>query len=277
MIEDFKPLIVQFHEQLKYLDQGKHERIEYADQCISICMQSIEELKNIFFKINFTTQQEEIQFFKEIKPIFFSQFIYFVTIRNIASNMPLGSDEMMKRYLRKELESIELYFINNIDFIKYYRSKKTFLDDKYYLRGQHDMALSTDFSYFISDHQFSTSHDLKLSELLAKELLAQYIKEEIDRIDHKTDTNLQDNKPKLAWTHSKASLIELIYALQSMGAFNQSNCSVKEIATYFSSVFNIDLSHFYTTYQEIKERKGQQTPFLNSLQEQLQKRISEKE
>ena len=43
---------------------------------------------------------------------------------------------------------------------------------------------------------------------------------------------------------------------------------------YLSSVFNIDLGHFYDAYIAMKERKDQ-TAYLNLLAEKLSKRMRE--
>lgn len=191
---------------------------------------------------------------------------------------PNGSDEAKKNHLLRELKVIETYFNKNLDFIKYYRTRKCYLDHKYFIRGKHDLSLTLDSFFFETDPRFSTSHDNKVSQIQANELLEIFLMAEMFLIDSKQDSTLQNlPKVKLTWTGSKASLVELIYALQSCGTFNNSTASVKEIASYFEGIFNIDLSHFYTAFQEIKERKNNQTMFLTSLQQALQKRIQEKE
>jgi hypothetical protein len=273
-------LLKSLDSQLSSVNLEIDEPIPRSELSITATQKSLAELKQFVLSHKFHTQEDEIQFFKEVKPKFFSKLIYHVKTYNIETHKPNGSDKAKKKYFQNELNNLEQYFNRNLDFIKYYRTQKTYLDHKYFVRGNHDLSLSLDSFFFETDQKFSTSHDFKVSKIMANELLEIYLKAEIDAIDKK-DTGATKTiitpKVKLTWTLTKASLIELIYALQSIGAFNHTNSSVKDIVSYFEVVFNTDLSHFYTTFQEIKERKGNQAMFLKSMQDSLIKRISEKE
>jgi len=46
-------------------------------------------------------------------------------------------------------------------------------------------------------------------------------------------------KSNANWTESNASLVELIYALQSLGAINNGNIEINELAQIFEKMFNI--------------------------------------
>ncbi|MBY0434946.1 MAG: RteC domain-containing protein [Cyclobacteriaceae bacterium] len=273
-------LLEELNEQLSSINVETKEPIQKAELCVAAVQKSLVELKQFVLTHKFPSQEKEICFFKEVKPKFFSKLIYYVKVYNIEANKPNGSEKAKKKYLQKELKNLVRYFNRNLDFIKYYRAQKTYLDHKYFVRGNHDLSLSLDSFYFETDQKFSTSHDFKVSKIMANELLEIYLKAEIDAIDKK-DTGVTKTitapKVKLTWTLTKASMIELIYALQSIGAFNHTNSSVKDIVAYFEVVFNTDLSHFYTTFQEIKERKGNQAMFLKSMQDSLIRRINEKE
>lgn len=271
-------LLMHLDEQLNFIHLETDELIKKSELSISVLQSALAKLKNYIYKHKFKTQAEEIIFFKHLKPKLFSKLIYHVKVYNIEMHRPNGSDKAKKKYLQNELNNIEQFFNKNLDFIKYYRTQKTYLDHKYFVRGKQDLSLTLDSFFFETDAKFSTSHDFKISKIIANELLEIYLKHEIDTLDKK-DNNAPKNivvpKVKMSWTASKASLIELIYALQCVGAFNHTNASVKDIVNYFETVFNIDLNHFYTTFQEIKERKSSQTIFLKALQEALQKRIDE--
>jgi hypothetical protein len=60
---------------------------------------------------------------------------------------------------------------------------------------------------------------------------------------------------KLKWTASKASLIELLYALQTSGSFNNGSIDLKSLATSLENLFDIDLGNYYRVFQEIRIRK----------------------
>ncbi len=271
-------LLTELEDQLHFIAVETEDLLKRAELSVSVCNEALLKLKKFTLKYKFKGQLDEILFFKQIKPSFYSKLIYHVNVYNIESHKPNGSDETKRKYLLKELKVIETFFNKNLDFIKYYRTRKCYLDHKYFVRGKHDLSLTLDSFFFETDPKFSTSHDYKVSQIQANELLEIFLIAELTILDSKQDSSLlQLPKVKLTWTGSKGSLVELIYSLQSVGIFNNSAASVKEIANYFETVFNIDLSHFYTTFQEIKERKNNQTIFLTSLQSALQKRIIEKE
>jgi len=63
--------------------------------CIKI---TLSKLKNFVLNNTFKDEEEEILFFKEIKPGIFSQLIYQVKINNIESKRPMGSIEIQQNF-----------------------------------------------------------------------------------------------------------------------------------------------------------------------------------
>ena len=64
-----------------------------------------------------------------------------------------------------------------------------------------------------------------------------------------------------------------MYALHSEGVFNNGAADLKDIAEYFEHVFEIDLGQYRRTFLEIRVRKSERTKFINSLKENLTKRM----
>ena len=179
-----------------------------------------------------------------------------------------------------ELDNLNRFFDNNLEFYQYYRTGATFLDEKYFLRGKYDIRLSLDTFFFASDLEFNTSHDYRISKILANDLLEIYLKEQLAILDRKeimTAKTQATPKVKLTWTDSKSSLIELLYALHYQGSFNNGNADIKEIANYFEVIFNIDLGDVYRSWYSIRSRKMETTIFLDSLKTILQKKIEQEE
>lgn len=94
-------------------------------------------------------------------------------------------------------------------------------------------------------------------------------------IENKDNSEKSQRKPniKLMWTGSKVALIELLYALQSEGVFNNGAVDLKDIAEYFEHIFEIDLGQYRRAFLEIRARKSERTKFITSLNETLLKRI----
>lgn len=241
---------------------------------IHLVLKCLSELKEYVLKRGFKNTNEEIRFFKYQKPVIVAKLIYYNTIYKIETKKPYGT-KPIRKYLNKELKKLKRFFDNNLDFYKYYRSNNSFLDDKYFLRGKLDIQLCVDTGHFQSDMTFSTSHDYKVAKIIANDLIQVYIEDQLYRnTEHE---KLDKDLPRLNWTGSKASLIELIYALHYQRVFDNGNNDIREIARYFESAFGIDLGNFYQTYLELRNRKMNRTKFLDALREELIRRMDEQD
>lgn len=267
-------LLIELDSKLRFIDQENEAILKRSALSFEACKVCIETLKNFMLKHKFKEPEEEIRFFKEVKPLFTSKLIYHLTLYNIETKKPNGGREIVKKYLMKELEKLKNYFDYNLDFYKYHRAGALYLDHKYFLRDKYDIQLTLDGHIFENDIRFSTTHDFKVAKILAHDRLQVNIENELAYLENKElGIEPQDYpKSKLTWVDSKTALIELIYALHSQGALGN-KADIKEIAAYFENVFNIDLGDYYRTYLEIRMRKTGRTKFLSLLQESLTKRM----
>lgn len=268
-------LLNQLNEQLNFIDLEIDDQIKKCEQAITIILKSINELKKTTIKSNFKSQNEEIQFFKDIKPKFTSKLIYYNTIFKIETKKPHGGERILKKYLNNELDKLKRYFDNNLDFYKYYRTGSNYLDHKYFSRGKIDIKLALDSFYFEVDHSYSTSHDFKVAKIMAHDLIQVYLEDQLLMLENKEPKEKSQVNPKVkqTWTGSKVALIELLYALHTEGVFNNGSSDLKDIAEYFENIFNINLGQYHRAFLEIRMRKSDQTKFLNALKEKLIKRM----
>lgn len=268
-------LLSDLNEQLNFINLEIDDRITCCEKAIEVILLSVKKLKIIFNKENLQSEEREIDFFKNIKPKFTSKLIYYNIVYKIEAQMPYGGERVLKKYLNNELEKIKRYFYNNHDFNKYHRTGGTYLDNKYYVRGNIDIKLAVDSFFFEADHSFATSHDFKLAKILAHDLVQVYIEDRLRDIDYKTQKEKSQREPniKLNWTASKVSLIEMIYALQSEGVFNNGVADIKDIVENFEKNFGIDLGQYRRTFLEIRNRKTERPKFLQSLKDTLEKRM----
>src|SRR5690606_19909359 len=114
--------------------------IQHLEAVIHLILKSLSELKEYILKRGFKNINEEIRFFKYQKPVVVAKLIYYNTIYKIETKKPYGT-KSIRKYLNKELKKLKRFFDNNLDFYKYYRSNNSFLDDKYFLRGNLDIQL----------------------------------------------------------------------------------------------------------------------------------------
>ena len=268
-------LLANLNEQLNFIDLEIDNEIKRCEKAIDITLKAKENLRSLILKSQFKSQDEEIQFFKEIKPQLTSKIIYYNTILKIEMKKPNGGNRILKKYYNNELIKLKAFFDNELEFYKYYRSGNSYLDYKYFLRGKFDVKLALSSYYFETDTSFSTSHDYKVAKILANDLIQLYLENQLIMIDNKDASEKSQRKPniKLMWTSPKVSLIELIYALHSEGVFNNGTADLKDVAEYFEYIFEIDLGQYRRTFHEIRARKVDRTKFIMTLNDTLSKRM----
>jgi hypothetical protein len=260
---------------IKLVREESYPLLKETSQCITICEDSLRELKKQLEKTPLKDVKDEVEFFKEIKPRFYSQFIYYVKIFLIEINRPTGSDKVQISYLESHLMRIKHFFDNNLDFYQYYRSGATHFDEVYFVRGKQDFRLLPDDLTLSFDHSFSTIQSYKVSKLFAYELMRIYLNSAIASIQYTDKSDVKLNDKRLQWTGSKVSLIELIYSLQTAGVVNNGAADIKLLTEFFERVFQLDLGNVYNVFQEMRIRKKNRSSFLDQLKERLLQRMDE--
>jgi hypothetical protein len=261
--------MAELKQQFQTINLETTNTIKQTELCIKVTIKTIEKLKTFFNNYNFKNRFEEIEFFKNIKPVFAAKLIYFNEIYNIEIAKPSGSKKAIKKHYNNHLQKLKLFHKENIEFYKYYRAGNDSLDRKYFLRGKHDIKLTLDSFYFQSDYSFATSHDYKVAKIIANDEIQSFLNANLKSLKQPISTD-----KKLKWSASKAALVELLYALDTVGVFNEGKSSLNETAAALQSFFNIELGQFNRTYLEIRNRKAiEKTHFLDTLKENLIKRI----
>jgi len=277
MPEPFEALYAGLLEQLENIEQEVQKVGNRIKSCVLIVKEVTDKLREYVLSNAFDSENEEIQFFKNIKPQFFCHLHYFLKIYSIELSLPVGNDHDIQNFLELELKAIKAFFDANLGFYKYYRSGSTSLDSAYYLRYKRERELSLEGFYPDIDHSFSTEGDRQVSKILANQMLAVYLKDSLEKhLNKARQPSLAQKYPKsMKWTAPKAALIEIIYSLQSYGAFNNGAAGIKEVATYLQEVFQVELGNYYNCFQEIRLRKKSRTVFLDQLTEKLIQRMDE--
>lgn len=237
-----------------------------------------EELREFIHSYTFQDNNEEVEFFKNIKPFILSKLIYFDDIYTLELRKPNGSKDVFKEYYKKKQTAITDFCNANLDFYQYYRSKATHLDRYYFLRGHENYQLCDNCGMFDKDPLFSTCCDHKVAKMLAYDMLEIYLQQRLQELErkeviHNSRTSLPDNP--FQWTGTKIAAIELGYAIYAAGVLNNGNADIKEIMTYIEASFKVDLGDYYRAYLSMREKKRDRTSFLTSLINKLLRKMDE--
>lgn len=277
-MKKYEEKVKELENKLEILESEKEDVLKIAEDGIKLTKKTLIEIRNTVIRNAFKSKLDEIQFFKTYKPQVYSKVIYYVTLFNIESKRPRSSNKSIVKYLNNYIDKLQIYFNENLEFYQYFRRGATFLDEQYFLRGKANMRLYPDTFHFLTDEQFSTSHDSTVATILAFDMLIIHLKKEVDKLEDngmETNVNAFQNQSKLFWTGNKTDLVELIYALHSSGAINSGTADIKEVASICEKVFNINLGDYYRTFLEIRSRKINQTKFIDKLKDSLEKKMLE--
>lgn len=278
---------INFEEFIKNIDCTIYEKIDVDNWNISIevvldvvefLQRSLEDMRTYIVNHPFSNKEEEIYFFKHIKPEVLSRLLYFTEIYNTEMRKPHGSIEVLKKYYNARLDELTSYFESNLDFYQYYRSKATHLDSHYFVRGHIDFKLCPNCEPYDRDPEFSTCYDHKAAQILANDMLCIYLNKKLHGVDKqviiaKSRSFLPEHP--FRWTATKIAAVELGYAIYAAGILNNGQADIKEIMTFMEASFQIDLGDYYRTYITMKDRKKDRTSFLNSLIKSLLKKMDE--
>jgi hypothetical protein len=137
MRDYFKQLSDAMHTELQVIDlEGCDISIEESISMVEFFKKGLSDLRDFFLSKKPMSAEEEISFFKEMKPEILGRLLYFSKIHSIEIKRPTGSNDTQREYYENELRSITYFFERHLDFYQYYRSKSTHFDEYYFIRGK---------------------------------------------------------------------------------------------------------------------------------------------
>lgn len=230
------------------------------------------QLKTFILAYHFHDDAEEIYFFKHVKPMLCSHLIYYRKIYNIEMNRPVGSIEAQRIYLHHELDRIHEFQHKRQDFYRYLRSGASNLDEIYFMRNKTDMELYLESFYYERDPQFSTNCDFKVARIMANDMLQGFILSELDAVDSgQIKGGVDLHQVNLSWELKKTYLIELLYALDTTGAFGK--VALTRLIAFSERLLRIELGNVSRAFSEMKLRNDP-TPFLDEMKNKLLLRMN---
>jgi hypothetical protein len=258
----------------------KLDRITHLKQSIQKTKYFLNEIRLCVREHKFESNKEEIKFFKYLKPEICADLIVFNAHLKYIISKPTSIISFQKSFIKSKLKKLEAQKKKHIQFYIYYKQEESFLDDKYFLRGNEQLELFSSHALLFSDPEFCTSYGMRAAEVISNDLLVDFYKKELLSLNNigKEITNNNFKKTivnNLTWSASKTDLIELVYALKFSGALNGGMVQVKQIIEVVETLFEIDLGNFYKTYSEIKNRNKDRAKFLNKLADSLVARLEQ--
>lgn len=249
--------------------------IEESYQMTIFLRELLSDMKKKIQFSDFSSPNDEIYFFRKVKPQVLGKLIYYNKVYRIESACPVNNGKMYHDYFSHELQLLKQEYkdyICNSDFYRYYKSGRTDRDHEFFRLGKLNLPIGLNSFVFEIDSQFSTYYDYKVSHIIANELLYTYLLSRITpdemqgAFSLETPTTVKD----VFWTDSKNALIELIYALYVSGAVSHGKIGIRKISLVFQILFRTSLSDIHHAFHRMKDRAGSRTAFLDHLKSSLE-------
>jgi len=233
------------------------------------------QLKERVLEYSFTSNEEEICFFKLTKPKFSSLLIFYSNIERIELDKPEGGLSHVKGYYENELKTIKRFFDGNRQIYAYYRSEADYLDNKLFLRGVVDPPRWLCKIRVDQDERFSTAGDYMFARIMATEQIARYLENSITGLDFHPFT---ENDIETKWTGESINLLEVAYGVYCTSQVNHGKIGIGELVRKFEKVFNINMGRPYRRFSEIKQRKRlSRTKYIDDMAKSINKKIDDED
>lgn len=273
MLDQLNEVFLHLKERVNNYDEVNTNTLECAKQIANDVIQHLDMMKGMVYAHNFEHQDQEIFFFKNIKPHVVKYLHYCTYITRVETNVPLGGNKELKAYYKEQLSNYNELNHFQKAFWQYLRSGATNMDAKYFLRKREVPIAMHDVHYCERDPNFSTPYDNLTANLLAREKMAKFVQLKIKRNCRQKNTP-QKAFPKLTWTGTKAEAVELIYALKENASISNGNITVNQLSELFQAIFDLNLKDPHRTFSDIKSRSNP-TQFLDNLKSSIRKKLDE--
>lgn len=263
---NFNKFLSSFNKNLTEIESAGNNPKDGCIKTLELCDSELTQLKKHVLLNAFKSIDEEIHFFKYVKPTILSERMFCQHKLQYLVGLPVIDIDSQKNYIIKLLSNRDRFIKKHYDLKMYIDYGHTGSDELYFLRKNLMFSLNGAGKPNFMDSGFSTNKDIVLAKLLAFNKLKTYLQREYYRITNPNKSLTYSNDLKhLEWTGTKSALVELIYALNSSKVINNGKTDIKHIASVFESALNVEIGDIYKIFSDIKYRQKSQTKFLEEM------------
>lgn len=249
--------------------------LDQLELSIACCKQSLELMRELVITEGFPDQESEIYFFKKLKPKVYSRLLYYLAVFEMQSNLPPANPHGQIRYYKAKLKK-SLQFIKDHQIeVQYLQCGFSHQDKSYFSRDSSEIPLPQRSEYYLIDEKFHTWHDHVFSEIIANQMLLEYIQDEISRLKKQKFSIVPVLKSKLRWTGKKIFLVELAYGISFTGMINNGGIEIKTIIEIFEQLFDVDLKDYSRIFLDARRRKIDRIKYLNIMKSAMENAMDE--
>lgn len=184
-----------------------HEMLQDVERCMGLDLPGTEKMESGFWiahkywerlqgairQKGFCNEQEEIEFFREVKPHFTCYMEYFILLCESVQFVPVQKDTE-REFWEHEEKRLDRFCAKHETFVNYYESGERHGDPLYFLRENNNQAKPVRPKLaFDNDATLTTSHDQVLRSYLANKKYNAYVKEKLELLKKNEPLNNAGN------------------------------------------------------------------------------------
>jgi len=154
---------------------------ERAEKCFWISRNYGKKLKEVIKNREFSDENDEICFFRNVKPQFVCYIEYFLMICEALSIVP-GKRDAAIAFWEEEKDRFQSFRGKYESFFGYYESGYHYLDKNYFLRENNELVSLPNLHIFDTDIDWCTSHDRLLRNYLAYKEYEEYCNKKLSEL-----------------------------------------------------------------------------------------------
>ncbi len=182
------------------------------------------ELLKIEKEFTFATTEDEIEYYKNLKPEFQKYGIYY----DIIYNIELRRSPLLFRYYKKKLKQLDKEFKEIEHYVVYFRSNSEDKDEVFFLRNSKE------------NHIFAL---VKANSMLTKYL--------ISKTDTRTADDIIASSPKVKWNIKDNDIIEMAKSFRGLGI---AEGTLSDIVESLGRFFGKEIKNVYNKSHFISNR-----------------------
>lgn len=128
MKHSLRTIILEIHNKEDKIQSQSKRLIDEAYEMTLYLQDLLFSIKKDIVEKGFKNDEEEIQFFRTIKPQILGKLIYYNKVYRIETTCPVSNGKMYYGYFSTQLSNLKREYIEHIcnsDFYRYYRSGRT--------------------------------------------------------------------------------------------------------------------------------------------------------
>jgi len=274
MEKKYEQLLIKLERELEnYVELKPLERMRSE---LAAVRSAIGKLQEMVLADGFASVEQEVSFFKSVKPRFYSMMVLAAERYGFEVSRPARRGKGTAKFYASQLDYIDRFFTQHGFLYQYYKMGATELDHVYFVRRVEPTGL-VGVGMPPLDPSFSTIGDYLFSKFMALERLLDVVVAEMEVPSLAGSGVIRSKKGKeLRWTGDSCNLIELIYGVFDCRQVNNGEVDLSDLMDVFEQCFQINLSRYFRRFTEIKRRKSMsKTRFIDEMARVVNKRIED--